>query len=66
MKNIPFNKRFLAGKKLDCITHAAPSGNVAGDGHFTRQCSRLLEERFGIHKVPPGRILTPRDYARSS
>jgi dTDP-4-amino-4,6-dideoxygalactose transaminase len=30
-------------------------GNIAGDGHFTQQCARLLEERFGIHKV----LLTP-------
>ena len=29
--------------------------NLAGDGHFTRQCCRLLEQAFGIHRV----LLTP-------
>src|SRR5262249_43070319 len=30
---------------------AVTLGNIAGDGHFTKQCARLLEERFGIHQV---------------
>src|SRR5690606_1550655 len=30
-------------------------GNIGGDGHFTKQCSRLLEERLGIRKV----LMTP-------
>lgn len=49
MKNIPFNKPFIAGKELYYIAQAVTLGNIAGDGHFTRECSRLLEERFGIH-----------------
>jgi dTDP-4-amino-4,6-dideoxygalactose transaminase len=52
---IPFNKPFIAGKELFYVAQAVTFGNIAGDGHFTRQCSRLLEERFGIHKV----LLTP-------
>ncbi len=52
---IPFNKPFIAGKELYYIAQAVTLGNIAGDGHFTKQCSRLLEERFGIHKV----LLTP-------
>lgn len=52
---IPFNKPFIAGKELYYIAQAVASGNISGDGRFTEQCSRLLEKRFGIHKV----LLTP-------
>jgi dTDP-4-amino-4,6-dideoxygalactose transaminase len=32
---IPFNKPFIAGKKLYYIAQAVTLGNVAGDGYFT-------------------------------
>jgi dTDP-4-amino-4,6-dideoxygalactose transaminase len=52
---IPFNRPFIVGKELCYIEQAVSYGNIAGDGHFTQQCARLLEQRFGIHKV----LLTP-------
>ena len=52
---IPFNKPYIAGKELFYIAQAVTLGNIGGDGRFTQQCSRLLEERFGIRKV----LLTP-------
>ena len=52
---IPFNKPYIAGKELFYIAQAVTLGNIGGDGRFTQQCSRLLEERFGIGKV----LLTP-------
>ncbi len=52
---IPFNKPFIVGKELFYIAQAVTFGNIAGDGHFTQQCGRLLEKRFGIGKV----LLTP-------
>jgi dTDP-4-amino-4,6-dideoxygalactose transaminase len=52
---IPFNKPFIAGKELYYIAQAVAYGNIAGDGHYTQKCARLLEERFGIHKV----LMTP-------
>ncbi len=52
---IPFNKPFVAGKELYYIAQAVTLGNLAGDGHFTKQCSRLLEEQFRIQKV----LMTP-------
>jgi dTDP-4-amino-4,6-dideoxygalactose transaminase len=52
---IPFNRPFIVGKELFYIAQAVTYGNIAGDGHFTQQCARLLEERFGIRKV----LLTP-------
>jgi len=55
MSRIPFNKPFIAGKELFYIAKAVTYGNIAGDGHFTKQCAQLLEKRFGISKV----LLTP-------
>ncbi|MFN5050659.1 MAG: aminotransferase class I/II-fold pyridoxal phosphate-dependent enzyme, partial [Planctomyces sp.] len=52
---IPFNKPFIAGKELFYIAQAVTFGNLSGDGHFTRQCARLMQERFSIPKV----LLTP-------
>jgi dTDP-4-amino-4,6-dideoxygalactose transaminase len=49
--HIPFNKPFIAGKELYYIAQAIASGRLAADGYFTKSCSSLLEERFGIHKV---------------
>jgi dTDP-4-amino-4,6-dideoxygalactose transaminase len=48
---IPFNKPFIAGKELYYIARAVALGNISGDGYYTQQCSRLLEERLGIHRV---------------
>ena len=48
---IPFNKPFIVGKELYYIAQAVAFGNIAGDGHFTQQCSKLLEEQFKIPKV---------------
>lgn len=52
---IPFNKPFIAGKELFYIAQAVTFGNIAGDGHFTQECSRFLESKFGIRKT----LLTP-------
>lgn len=55
MDKIPFNKTFLTGKELGYIGEVIASGAVGSDGRFTRLCSRLMEERFGIRKT----LLTP-------
>lgn len=52
---IPFNKPFVAGKELYYIAQAVALGNIAADGFFTKSCSKLFEERFGIHRV----LMTP-------
>ncbi len=51
MSPIPFNKPFIAGKELYNIAMAVAQGNIAGDGHFTQQCSRLLEEVFRVPRI---------------
>jgi len=52
---IPFNKPFLVGRELDYIAQAVALGNLAGDGHFSQSCCRLLEQRLSIPRV----MLTP-------
>lgn len=52
---IPFNKPFIVGKELHYIAQAVAFGNIAGDGHFTQACSRLLEKQFDIPCV----LMTP-------
>ncbi len=51
----PFNLPFIVGRELHHIAHAVTLGNLGGDGPFTLECGRLLEERTGIPKV----LLTP-------
>ena len=55
MTHIPFNKPFIAGKELYYIAQAVAYGNIAGDGYFTQQCSRVLQSEFDIHQV----LMTP-------
>lgn len=55
MHRIPFNKPFVTGRELGYVSQAIGSGAIGSDGPFTRQCTRLLEERFGIPKA----LLTP-------
>src|SRR5215468_2682286 len=52
---IPFNKPFIAGKELHYIARAIDSGQLAGDGYFTKHCCRVFEEQLGIHKI----LMTP-------
>jgi len=48
---IPFNKPYMTGKELWNIAQAHANGHLAGDGKFTRQCSRWLESRTGAGKA---------------
>jgi len=52
---IPFNRPFIAGKELYYIAQAVTYGNIAGDGHFTQACARLMESKFNIPRV----LMTP-------
>ena len=52
---IPFNKPFVAGKELYYIAQAVTMGNLSGDGHFTKKCAELMQDRFGIRKI----LMTP-------
>lgn len=48
---IPFNKPFLVGDESELVARCLASGNTAGDGPFTRECQRLMEQRFGASRV---------------
>jgi dTDP-4-amino-4,6-dideoxygalactose transaminase len=52
---IPFNRATLTGAELQYITEAVARMHLAGDGHFTCQCSAFLERELSAPKV----LLTP-------
>lgn len=51
MRTIPFNKPYMTGKELWYIAQAHAQGHLAGDGNFTKLCSRWLEQRTGSSKA---------------
>lgn len=51
MTKIPFNKPFITGRELDNIAEAHRAGQLAGDGGFTRQCNKWIEQTAGCHKA---------------
>lgn len=48
---IPFNRPCFTGNELKYIGEAVARGQISGDGYFTKQCHRYLEESLGVHKV---------------
>jgi dTDP-4-amino-4,6-dideoxygalactose transaminase len=48
---IPFNRPYLVGTELDNVARALSSGDMGGDGPFTRECQRLLQTRFGSQRA---------------
>ena len=51
MYRIPFNKPFLTGRETDYIRQAVESGQISGNGAFTRKCQDLLARHGGFRKV---------------
>jgi dTDP-4-amino-4,6-dideoxygalactose transaminase len=48
---IPFNIPLSTGEELIYIQDAIRRGHIAGNGHFTRLCRKLVEELFGFKQV---------------
>jgi dTDP-4-amino-4,6-dideoxygalactose transaminase len=46
-RRIPFTRVPLLGNELEYVRQAAESGQIAGDGPFTRRCERMLESLTG-------------------
>jgi dTDP-4-amino-4,6-dideoxygalactose transaminase len=44
---IPFNKPFMTGRELWYIAQAHTNGHLSGDGQFTKNCRRWLEQNTG-------------------
>ena len=48
---VPFNQPHVTGRELAYIELAQRNHRLAGDGPFTAQCSRWLEQRTGTRKA---------------
>lgn len=47
---IPFNRPFIIGKELHYIAQAVQSGQLAGDGMFTKRCHVWIEKQYSARK----------------
>lgn len=48
---IHFNVPPFVGTEFDYMREAVENHKICGDGPFTKQCNKWLEDRFGAHKV---------------
>ncbi len=48
---IPFNKPFVAGNEQKYVAEAISRGHISGNGHFTKQCERLLADALDSPRV---------------
>jgi dTDP-4-amino-4,6-dideoxygalactose transaminase len=48
---IPFNRPCFTGNELRYISEAVERGHISGDGYFSKQCHKLLEDALGVPKV---------------
>jgi dTDP-4-amino-4,6-dideoxygalactose transaminase len=48
---IPFNRPYISGKELDYVSQAIGRGEIAADGRFSKGCTRIMQERFGIARA---------------
>ncbi len=51
MYKIPFNKPCMTGKESEFIAEAIKTGQVSGDGPFSKKCHDLLESSLGTKKA---------------
>lgn len=49
--DIPFNKPYVSGRELEYIQEAINTGQISGNGLFTKKCHKFLEEKYYIKKV---------------
>lgn len=48
---IPFNKPFLTGKEAHYIYQAVYTGQLSGNGMFTKKCQHFFERKYGYKKA---------------
>jgi len=48
---IPFNKPTMTGRELEYIQQVIANGKFSGDGSFTKQCHKWLEENLPCRKA---------------
>lgn len=51
MSTISFNRPTLVGKEFEYIQQAIDNLHLSGNGPFTKECQRLLEQRIGCAKA---------------
>ena len=57
---ITFNKPYLTGKEAHYIYQAVYTGQLSGNGVFTKKCQQFFEEKYGFKKAimtTSGRLL---------
>lgn len=47
----PFNKPFLTGREIEYIAQAVQTGQISGDGKFTKLCHAYFEKRYGFKRT---------------
>ena len=48
---IPFNQPFLTGREVANLERAFANRQFAGDGPFTRECARRIEQMTGCPRA---------------
>ena len=48
---IPFNRPFLTGKETEYIIQSVNSGQISGNGMFTKKCHSFFEQQYNFKKV---------------
>ena len=48
-KSIPFSRVAPMGRELEYVQQSLGSGQIVGDGPFTKKCQDLLRKRLGAH-----------------
>jgi dTDP-4-amino-4,6-dideoxygalactose transaminase len=49
--SVPFNRPSLVGNEIAYLKDAVARGQLAGDGHYTKQCNALIEQLTGAPKA---------------
>ena len=48
---IPFNMPFIAPKEFEYMQQAVEDYHISGDGFFTKECNKFLEDALGVKKA---------------
>jgi dTDP-4-amino-4,6-dideoxygalactose transaminase len=48
---IPFNRPSVVGREYAYITDSVATGQISGDGFYSRQCHALLEKALGVERA---------------
>lgn len=50
-RSIPFTRPGIVGNEIRYIQDAIRRGKLSGDGHYTRQCNEIIQERTGAPRA---------------